>query len=252
MTTQTVPRVRNDEPSGPSPRRARNDPAQYDDLVDEWWHPHGAFAMLHWIAEARAALVPPAPGPGAVLVDIGCGGGLLAPHLMGKGYTHIGVDMTFSALRAARAHGVTVVQGDATALPVPDEIADVVVAGEVLEHVSDLGATVAEACRALKPGGTVVIDTIASTWLARLLVVTVAERVPGGAPPGLHDPALFVDRRRLLAEFSRHGVEMDLKGMRPSLPAFLAWAAKRREAARMVPTWSTSVLFAGRGTKAGR
>jgi hypothetical protein len=37
-------------------RRARNDPAQYDDLIGEWWRPHGAFAMLHWIAEARSSL----------------------------------------------------------------------------------------------------------------------------------------------------------------------------------------------------
>ena len=65
-------------------RRARNDPAQYDDLAREWWRPHGAFAMLHWIAEARSALVPPASRPGAVLVDIGCGGGPLAPHKLAR------------------------------------------------------------------------------------------------------------------------------------------------------------------------
>ena len=74
-------------------RRARNDPAQYDDLAREWWRPHGAFAMLHWIAEARSALVPPASRPGAVLVDIGCGGGPLAPHITGKRHTHVGAPL---------------------------------------------------------------------------------------------------------------------------------------------------------------
>jgi 2-polyprenyl-6-hydroxyphenyl methylase/3-demethylubiquinone-9 3-methyltransferase len=230
-------------------QRPRNDPAQYDDLVGEWWRPHGAFAMLHWLARARAALVPLAGRPGAVLVDIGCGGGLLAPHVAWKGYHHVGVDLNGPALSTARAHGVTVVKGDALALPLPDGAADVVVAGEILEHVRDHDRAVAEACRALRPGGTLVVDTIADTRLARAVAVTVAERAPGGAPRGLHDPALFVDRRRLVAECARHGVKLELNGTRPSVPDFARWASRRLEAARMVPTWSTAVLFQGHGRK---
>jgi 2-polyprenyl-6-hydroxyphenyl methylase/3-demethylubiquinone-9 3-methyltransferase len=233
-----------------APCRGRNDPRQYDDLADQWWDPQGTFAMLHWIAEARAALVPPARAPGAVLVDAGCGGGLLAPHAARKGYRHLGVDLTGSALRQAAEHGVTPVRGDVTALPLASESAEVVCAGEILEHVADPAAVVAETCRVLRPGGTLVVDTIAATRLARLLVVPVAERVPGGAPPGLHDPALFVDRRRLVEACARHGVELRLRGLRPSLPALAAWRAGRRPAARMVPTWSTSVLFQGWGVKA--
>ena len=57
----------------PVPPRVRNDPAQYDDLAGQWWDPRGTFAMLHWLARARAALVPPAARPGAVLVDMGSG-----------------------------------------------------------------------------------------------------------------------------------------------------------------------------------
>jgi 2-polyprenyl-6-hydroxyphenyl methylase/3-demethylubiquinone-9 3-methyltransferase len=185
------------------PPRVRNDPAQYDDLAGQWWDPRGTFAMLHWLAGARAALIPPAARPGAVLVDMGCGAGLLAPHVAGLGYRLVGVDLTRSALVQAARHGVTAVQGDVTALPVADGCADVVCAGEILEHVTDLPSTLREACRVLRPGGTLVIDTIAATWLARLLVITVAERIPGAAPPGLHDPALFVDRQVLITECAR-------------------------------------------------
>ena len=46
----------------------------------------------------------------------------------------------------------------------------------------------------LRPGGTLVLDTIAATRCAELVTVTMGERIPGGAPPGIHDPALFVDR----------------------------------------------------------
>ncbi len=85
----------------------RNDPRQYDELAGEWWRPDGAFAMLHWLAAARARLVPPATGAGALLVDVGCGAGLLAPHLAGKGYRHVGVDLTrFRAGTGAPTHGV--------------------------------------------------------------------------------------------------------------------------------------------------
>jgi 2-polyprenyl-6-hydroxyphenyl methylase/3-demethylubiquinone-9 3-methyltransferase len=128
-------------------------------------------------------------------------------------------------------------------------MADVVCAGEILEHVTDPARVVAEACRVLRPGGTLVLDTIASTWLAALLVVTVAERVPGAAPPGLHDPALFVDRHQLVAECARHGVDLQLRGLRPSLTGMVAFKAGWRPAARMLPTWSTAVLFQGWGVK---
>ena len=205
--------------------------------------------MLHWIAEARARLVPVAPREGALLVDLGCGAGLLAPHVAGKGYRHIGVDLSLSALELAAAHGVTAIRGDVGHVPLPDEVADVVSAGEILEHVTDLSAALREACRILRPGGTLVLDTIAATRLAQLVVVTVAERLPGGAPPGLHDPALFVDRERLTRECHAHGVPIHLSGLRPSLTALVAWGARRRPAARMVPTWSTAVLFQGWGKK---
>src|SRR5690606_27456816 len=113
------------------PVRVRNDPRQYDELAGEWWRPGGAFAMLHWIAEARARLIPPARREGAVLVDVGCGGGLLAPHVAALGYRHVGVDLTTSALQQAAERGVAVLRGDATALPLPDGCADVVSAGEI-------------------------------------------------------------------------------------------------------------------------
>jgi 2-polyprenyl-6-hydroxyphenyl methylase/3-demethylubiquinone-9 3-methyltransferase len=206
--------------------------------------------MLHWLAAARAALVPPAVRPGAVLVDVGCGAGLLAPHVAGLGYRLAGVDLTRSALAQATAHGVTAVQGDATALPLADNCADVVCAGEILEHVTDLRAAVREACRVLRPGGTLVIDTLASTFLARALVITVAERIPGAAPPGLHDPALFVDRELLIAECARHGVRLRLNGLRPSAWSLLGWLLRRDQpSARMVRTRSTAVLFQGQGIK---
>ena len=222
--------------------RPLNDPGQYDDLADQWWAPRGSFAMLHWIAEARAALVPAAVRPGSLLLDLACGGGLLAPH--------VGVDLSPTALPVAREHGVAPVRGDVLRLPFADTVADVVVAGEVLEHVDDPAALVGEACRVLRPGGTLVLDTIASTWWGRFSSITVGERIPGGPPKRLHDAALFVDRRALVRTAAAQGVRLTLTGLRPSALDYLLWVAGRRRAVRMLRTRSTAGLFQASGTKA--
>jgi len=227
----------------------RNDLALYDRLVAEWWRPNGAFAMLHWLAAARAAMVPPASRDGAVLVDLGCGGGLLASHVAGKGYRHIGVDLVASALALAAQHGVTAVRADVRTVPLRDACADVVSAGELLEHVTDPRRVLAEACRLLRPGGLLVLDTIAATRLARFVAVTVAERVPGGAPAGIHDPALFVPPGLVVDECARHGVSMRVRGVRPGLRRFVRWLLTRQGAVPMVATRSVAVLYQGRGIK---
>ena len=90
-------------------------------------------------------------------------------------------------------------------MPLADGCADVVTAGEILEHVTDVRTAVGEACRLLRPGGLLVIDTLAATAVGRFLAVTLAERLPGGPPRGIHDPALFVDRSMLVRTCAEHG-----------------------------------------------
>jgi 2-polyprenyl-6-hydroxyphenyl methylase/3-demethylubiquinone-9 3-methyltransferase len=226
--------------------RAPNDPEQYDDLALEWWRPRGAFETLHWLAVARARLVPSAGRPEPLLLDLACGGGLLAPHL--RGYRHVGIDLGDQATRVAREHGVTTVRGDVLRLPVQDAVADVVVAGEIFEHVGDLDGAVAEAVRVLRPGGTVVFDTLADTWLCKLVLVTLAERLPF-VPKGIHDPDLFVDPTRLRMLFRAQGVEVAMNGLRPRVIDLLAWVVHLRRDVRLVPTRWTGAVYQGSGVK---
>jgi 2-polyprenyl-6-hydroxyphenyl methylase/3-demethylubiquinone-9 3-methyltransferase len=148
---------------------------------------------------------------------------------------------------------VEAIRGDVTAVPLADGCADVVTAGEILEHVADHAAAVAEACRLLRPGGLLVIDTIAATALGRFIAVRVAERIPGGAPPGIHDPALFVNRRQLVDEYARYGVRLTLAGIRPPILSYLRWLAARSRASVPTPTFHptrmTAVTFQAHGTK---
>jgi 2-polyprenyl-6-hydroxyphenyl methylase / 3-demethylubiquinone-9 3-methyltransferase len=231
-------------------RRTRNDPAQYDELADEWWDPHGEFAALHWLAASRAEHIPPAGHDGAVLIDLACGAGLMAPHVAPLGYRHVGIDLNVRALELAREHGLTaVVRSSVLAVPLPDGCADVVLAGEILEHLEDDVGVLAECARLLRPGGTLVLDALAKGWLSTLINVHLLERLPGGPPRGLHDPALFVDRAKLLAAADRLGLDLRLVGLRPSMREAIPWKFGRRQLVRFKPIRSTAVVFAGYGTK---
>jgi len=225
--------------------RPRNDPAQYDDLAAEWWRERGAFEPLHWLARARADLIPYGTG---VLLDAACGGGLLAPHVKDKGYAHVGVDIGVSATRIAREHGIATARGDVTRLPVRTESVDVVAAGEVFEHVEDLDAMVAEIARVLKPGGMLVFDTLNDTRICKLLMVTLAERLPF-VPAGIHDPDLFVAPARVQRLCARHGITVKVRGLRPSLRDAIAHRVGRGEEVRMLPMRWTGVLYQGVGVK---
>jgi 2-polyprenyl-6-hydroxyphenyl methylase/3-demethylubiquinone-9 3-methyltransferase len=227
----------------------RNDVRQYEELAGEWWRPNGIFSMLRWIARSRAALIPPATRADAVLVDLGCGAGLLAPHVSALGYHHIGIDLVSASLLQAEAHGVTPVLADVHSVPLPDECVDVVSAGEILEHVANPSIVVSEACRLLRPGGTLVLDTINATALARFVTVSVGERMPGGAPKGLHDPNLFVPPRVPVQVCASWGITLTVRGIRPAAGQLLRWLVTRRGEVAIVPTRSTAVLYQGWGIK---
>ena len=205
----------------------------YNQTCDIWWDEHQPLhairtslnpARIEYFASAFAATgLDPA---GKVVVDVGCGGGLLAEEIARLGAAVIGVDPSASSIATARAHaaqaGLVIDYriGPGEHLPVDDACADVVYCVDVLEHVADLDAVVAETARVLKPGGLYLFDTINRTRLSKFVMIKLSQDWPGTAwmPANLHDWDQFVTPGELRAALARHGLqEHGMAGMSPGI-----------------------------------
>lgn len=192
----------------------RNDLSIYDAVAPQWWSDD-----IRWVRTLKN-LVPGrlawfdrhVEWPGKSVLDLGCAGGFMAEAMSDQGANVIGIDPAVQAVGAARAHAAASERdirydvGIGERLPYQDAVFDIVVCVDVLEHVADLTAVIAEIARVLKPGGIFLFDTINRNLLSRIVVVTVAEDILGLLPKGTHDPALFLKPIELRHELKRAGL----------------------------------------------
>lgn len=162
------------------------------------------------------------------VLEVGCGGGLICKDLLLRGAEVVGIDPSEGALEAARAqirptglaHGSYFEKGYAEALPFGDGSFSVIVCLDVLEHVSDLDATIKEIARVLAPGGVFIFDTINRTLLARIALIWIGERFfqKNGLVPGLHNYDDFIKPSELNAVLTKHGLRVEeMIGFMPRL-----------------------------------
>ena len=188
----------------------RAEVAKFSALASRWWDPDGEFRPLHRINPIRTDYIASRIElAGARVVDVGCGGGLLAEALAARGAKVLGIDASGDSVAAARAHlaasGLDVeyrtTTAEALAASSPGRF-DLVACMELIEHVPDGPALVAACARLARPGGTVVFSTINRTPRAYALAVVAAEYILGMLPRGTHDYARFV-RPSELAQWGR-------------------------------------------------
>ena len=221
---------------------------------DDWWDPAcREFESLRRVSRFRLQLLTQWLGEtwsNRTVVDLGCGGGLLALPLAERGARVLGVDIASEALRAARQRGTDTffaVAGTMEDCPVRDAHADVVLLADVLEHVEQPRAAVAEAARLLRPGGHLFVNTIDRTLRSRLLAITLAEGL-GFVPKGTHLWRMFVRPAELDSMAQAAGLERErLTGESPRLLATV-----RHRAVELRESSSTAVGYAALFTKPAR
>jgi 2-polyprenyl-6-hydroxyphenyl methylase / 3-demethylubiquinone-9 3-methyltransferase len=202
--------------------------ARFAAQADLWWDAGGEFKALHQINPVRLAYVRDRAGlAGKQVLDVGCGGGLLAEAMAAEGARVTGIDMVEPALAVARKHalagGVSVDyrRGTAEAWAVDHTAAyEVITCMELVEHVPDPTRLIQALAEMLRPGGDIFFATVNRTFPARLLVIWLSEYVLGIVRKGTHAYARFVQPRELARWGRMAGLEpCDLSGLR-YLPFF--------------------------------
>jgi len=174
--------------------------AKFSALAHRWWDPHGEFRPLHAINPLRLAWVEQqAPLAGKDVLDVGCGGGILAEAMARRGARVTGIDLAEKPLRVAQLHllesGLDVAYDLASAEDYAASHAggfDVLTCMEMLEHVPDPASTVAACARLLRPGGCAVFATLNRNPKSYLFAIIGAEYVLQLLPKGTHDYARFI------------------------------------------------------------
>jgi 2-polyprenyl-6-hydroxyphenyl methylase/3-demethylubiquinone-9 3-methyltransferase len=195
---------------------------KFSDVAHHWWDPTSEFRPLHEINPLRLEWINArAPLAGKAVVDIGCGGGILAESMAKKGAQVTGIDLSEKALKVADLHSLeSGVQVNYELIAAEDLAAreparyDIVTCMEMLEHVPD-PASIVHACAMLvKPGGKVFFSTLNRSPKSYVFAVIGAEYLLRLLPKGTHDYAKFLTPAELSQHIRNAGLTVDsLKGM---------------------------------------
>ncbi len=187
---------------------------KFSELAHRWWDPESEFKPLHDINPLRLDWIDQAAGlAGKKVLDVGCGGGILAESMATRGAGVTGIDLSDKALSVARLHlletGQKALYRNISAEDLATEMPgafDIVTCLEMLEHVPDPASTVSACARLVRPGGQVFFSTINRNPKSYLFAVIGAEYVLNLLPRGTHDYAKFIRP----AELARYCREADL------------------------------------------
>lgn len=184
---------------------------KFGELAHRWWDTEGEFKPLHQINPLRLDWIAGQVNlTGAQVVDVGCGGGILAESMARRGARVTGVDLSVKPLKVARLHALESgvvgleyreIAAEALAEEHPGSF-DVVTCMEMLEHVPDPASVVAACARLVRPGGSVFFSTLNRNLKSFMLAIVGAEHLLKMLPKGTHEHAKMI-RPAELAGFAR-------------------------------------------------
>jgi 2-polyprenyl-6-hydroxyphenyl methylase/3-demethylubiquinone-9 3-methyltransferase len=195
---------------------------KFSQLAHKWWDPNSEFKPLHEINPLRLGYIDRiASLSGKIVLDVGCGGGILTESMAGLNAKVTGIDLAEKSLQVAKLHLLeSGKQVEYRKVAVEDLAAerpgqyDVVTCMEMLEHVPDPAAVVAACAKLAKPGGTVFFSTLNRNPKSYLFAVIGAEYVLNLLPRGTHDFAKFIKPSELAQWCRDAGLDVaDVTGM---------------------------------------
>ncbi|NMM84921.1 bifunctional 3-demethylubiquinol 3-O-methyltransferase/2-polyprenyl-6-hydroxyphenol methylase [Rhodococcus sp. SRB_17] len=183
--------------------------AKFSDLAHRWWDPESEFRPLHQINPLRLDWINSiSPLQNQRVLDVGCGGGILADSMARKGARVLGIDLATKPLRVAQLHALEAqtqgveyreVSVELLAAEQPGSF-DAVTCMEMLEHVPDPGSVVRACAQLVKPGGWVFFSTINRNAKAFVLAIVGAEYILNMLPRGTHEYSKFIRPSELAAD----------------------------------------------------
>ena len=216
--------------------------AQFSRLAARWWDPFGPFAPLHKFNPHRLALIrdeacqhfgrdrhAKRPLDGLSVLDVGCGGGLVAEPMARMGAAVTGIDASEQNIGTARAHAASVGlpidyrAETAEALAAAGETHDLVLALEIVEHVADVDLFLSKCADLVRPGGLLVVATINRTLRSLATAKIGAEYVLRWLPRGTHDWRKFLPPERVEGALMAAGLGVRRTAGLTYLPVLDSW-----------------------------
>jgi 2-polyprenyl-6-hydroxyphenyl methylase/3-demethylubiquinone-9 3-methyltransferase len=221
---------------------------RFSAMADDWWSPTGKFRPLHKFNPTRLAYIKTqicshfgrdersaTALTDLAILDIGCGGGLLSEPLARLGANVTGADASATNIEVAKLHaatsGLTIDYRASTAEAIADagETFDVVLAMEIIEHVSDVDLFLAECARMVRPGGLLLVATLNRTPKSFALAIVGAEYLLRWLPVGTHDWSKFVKPSEVIAAVETSGLSVIDKTGVSFNPLLDRWSLNARD-----------------------